>query len=101
MRAADSQKAVATTATADNPAFVLEGGRYLFVAHVNAGSALTAGLGMLSADGTNFVSLFTALAHVSGVQALDLPPGKYQFLVTGTPGGGETYDLSVSRVPYE
>lgn len=88
-----------TALTASGSAFNLRGGKYLVIAHVNSGSALTAGLQGLSADGTNYVALHTAFAHVNGIAALDLPPGTYKWVVSGTPGSGETFDLSVWRVP--
>lgn len=99
MRGLDGNSSAALTASGS--AFSLEGGRYLVIAHSNSGSALSAGLQGLSADGTNYVALHTAFAHVSGVATLDLPPGTYKWVVSGTPGSGETFDLSVWRVPGE
>ena len=99
MRSTDCVKATGVAATADVDPFQLDGGTYLFVAHVNSGSGLSATMGVLSADGTSYVTLFSALAHVDGIAVLFLPPGQYQFQVTGSAGGGESFDLSVSRVP--
>lgn len=99
MRAVDGNSAVGLNASSD--AFTLKGGRYLIIGHSNSGSALSGGLQGLSADGSSYVALHTAFAHVNGVATLDLPPGTYKWAVTGTPGTGETFDLSVWRVPNE
>ena len=84
---------------ADGTAFSLRGGVYLLTAHANSGSGLTAGLQMLSADGTNYVPVSPTYAHVNGYSTLYLPPGQYKFAVTGTPGASETFDMAVWRVP--
>ena len=96
--ATDAKSFVAIAATTSP--FQLIGGRYLVTHHINSGSGLTAGLQILSADGTNYLALYTGLAHVNGVQQLDLPPGTYEFVISGSPGAGETWDLCVARVPY-
>lgn len=88
-----------TALAADGTAFNLRGGTYLLTAHINSGSGLTAGLQMLSADGTNYVPVSPTYAHVNGYQVLYLPPGQYKFAVSGTPGSGETFDMAVWRVP--
>jgi hypothetical protein len=99
MRAIDGFKA--TALATDGAAFTLHGGKYLLTAHANSGSALTASLQKLSADGTNYVIVSSAFAHVDGSAALDLPPGQYRFHVSGTPGSGETFDMDIGRVPGE
>lgn len=97
MRAVDGNSSAATAATGSS--FTLIGGKYLVVAHVNSGSGLSAGLQIQSADGSNFVALHTAFAHANGVAVLDLPPGTYKWVISGSAGGGESFDLSVWRVP--
>lgn len=97
MRSVDGNNSTALNAS--GAAFTLLGGRYLVIAHINSGSGLTGGLQALSADGTNYVAVHTAFAHVSGTAVVDLPPGTYQWAVSGSAGSGETFDLSVFRVP--
>jgi hypothetical protein len=97
MRAVDGNNATALTTSGS--AFKLAGGKYLIIANCNSGSALIGGLQALSANGTSFVAVHTAFAHVSGVATVDLPPGTYKWVVSGTPGASETFDLSVFRVP--
>jgi hypothetical protein len=84
---------------ASGNAFALVGGTYLLTAHINAASGLTAGLQMLSADATNYVPVSPTYAHVNGYQVLYLPPGSFKWVISGSAGAGETFDLSVWRVP--
>jgi hypothetical protein len=84
---------------ASGSAFTLLGGTYLLLAHINAASGLTAGLQTLSADGTSYVPCSPTYAHVNGYQVLYLPSGTYKWAVSGSAGAGETFDLSVWRVP--
>lgn len=97
MRAVDGNKTTALAATGDP--FTLVGGKYLIVAHINSGSGLTGGLQILSADGTNYVAAHTALAHVSGVATVDLPPCTCKWVISGSAGAGESFDFSIFRVP--
>ncbi len=97
MRAIDGNSSLLVTAS--GAAFTLLGGKYFVVAHVNNGSGLTAGLQVLSADGTNYVAAHTAFAHVNGVASVDLPGGTYKWVISGSAGGSESFDLSVWRVP--
>jgi hypothetical protein len=83
----------------DGSAFALRGGIYLFTAHINNGSGLTAGLQMLSADGSSYVAVSSTYAHVDGYDTLYLPQGRYRFGVSGTPGASETFDCAVWRAP--
>lgn len=97
MRAVDGNTTAALAA--DGDPFTLIGGKYLVIAHINSGSGLTGGLQALSGDATSYVALHSAFAHVSGVATLDLPPGIYKWVVSGTAGSGESFDMSVWRVP--
>jgi hypothetical protein len=93
-----------TTAT---QAFVLKlGGRYMFIA---SGTFSTAAVQVEDAAG-NFVDIFgaydasaaeqnekVATLSAAGAIIVDLPPGSYQFALTGDTGGG--VNLTVARVP--
>lgn len=97
MRATDGANGVALAAS--GAAFTLIGGTYLLTAHINNASGLTAGLQGLSADGTSYVPVSPTYAHVNGYQVLYLSPGTYKFVVSGSAGGSESFDLAVWRVP--
>lgn len=99
MRAIDGNNSAALAATGS--AFKLRGGIYLLTAHINSASGLTAGLQMLSADGSNYVAVSPTYAHVDGYQVLYLPAGTYKWVISGSAGSGETFDLAVWRVPAE
>jgi hypothetical protein len=99
MRAVDGNTAVALAAT--GAVFALSGGLYLLTAHINSASGLTAGLQGLSADGTNYIPVSPTYAHVNGYQLLYLSPGQYKWVISGSPGAGETFDLGVWRIPGE
>ncbi len=66
---------------ATTAAFTLRGGKYAVAA--NATGAGTMGLQILGADGSTFIPVFTAFAVVTGYAVIDLPPGSYNFLVSG------------------
>lgn len=97
MRAIDGN--TTTALAASGTAFTLLGGTYLLLAHINAASGLTAGLQALSADATNYVACSPTYAHVDGYQVLYLPVGTYKWVISGSAGAGESFDLSVWRVP--
>jgi len=90
--------------TATGQPFLLFGGTYSLSAIVHSHSGLTANLAVLGADGSTYQNLITDLT-ANGVTAatapLYLPQGSYEFVVTGTPGGSESWDMSLTRVPAE
>lgn len=97
--ARDGNTTAAIAATSGGSPFSLWGGVYLLTGHINNASGLTAVLQTISGDGASYVNCSTALAHVDGFETLYLPPGQYQWAVTGTAGASETFDLAVWRVP--
>lgn len=99
MRAVDGNKAVVLAASSS--AFGLTGGKYALLVHVNAASGLTVGLQMMAADNTTFIACATARAHVNGFEVVDLPPGQYKWVISGSAGAGESFDLSATRIPGE
>ena len=99
MRRVDGNNSAALAAS--GTAFTLDGGTYLLTAHINSASGLTAGLQMLSADGATYIPVSPTYAHVNGYQVLYLPPGSYKWVISGSAGAGESFDLAVWRVPGE
>lgn len=97
MRSTDGNTSAALAAS--GTAFNLVGGTYLLTAHINAASGLTSGLQILSADAATYIPVSPTYAHVNGYQVLYLPPGSYKWVISGSAGGGESFDLAVWRVP--
>jgi hypothetical protein len=64
---------------ASPPAFGLKGGKYA-IAAVATGAG-TMGLSMVGPDGATLIPVHTAFAAVTGYAVVDLPPGRYQFVL--------------------
>lgn len=102
MRATDGHAETGLAAT--GAAFTLQGGVYSFQAIVTSHSGLTANFAILGPDGSTYQNMITGLTASSTTTATApfyLPPGSYKFVVTGTPGGGESWAFAITRVPFE
>lgn len=80
--------------TADTATFSLLGGKYGILANGTWNSA-TYTLEAQGADGTTFVPVAAAIS-ANGYASVDLPPGLYKFVKSGSP---TAVWLSITRIP--
>jgi hypothetical protein len=65
--------------SASPAAFNLRGGKYAVAA--SATGSGTMGLSMVGPDGSTLIPVFTAFSATTGYAVVDLPPGRYQFVL--------------------
>lgn len=73
---------------------LLRGGKY-YVASNSTGSG-TVDLQRLAADGATWVAQITQITATSGKQTIDLPPGKYRWVVATFTANY----LEIQQIPY-
>jgi hypothetical protein len=90
-----------TGATATEGPFTLQGGQYMLAAVFASPSGLVFTLSVLAPDGSTYLSVGSAgvFSHANGVATIWLPPGTYEFVKSGSAGGGESASLSVTSIP--